>query len=121
MMDTRNTKKKGHAAENKACTFLQDKGLTIVERNYSCAPGEIDLIMQDGEDLVFVEVRSRNTTIAEALESIDGYKQAKIVRVASFYLQEKNWYDKVNCRFDVLAVTDTQMEWIKNAFFADNF
>ena len=121
MMDTHNTKKTGKAAEKKACEHLQANGLILVESNFFCSLGEIDLIMRDGEDLVFVEVRSRHRHIDDALESVDLYKQNKLVKVATFYLQKKQLYDKINCRFDIIAINDSKIEWIRDAFYADNF
>jgi putative endonuclease len=119
-MDTLNLKKIGNQAENHACEYLQKKGLRLIERNYFCALGEIDLIMQDNDEIVFVEVRSRNQ-YGDALESIDEYKQAKLIKTAMYYLQKTKQYDKVNCRFDVIGINNNQLEWIKNAFSADYF
>lgn len=120
MMDTFKNKKIGALAESKACDHLQSNGLKLIEKNFHCCLGEVDLIMQDGEDIVFVEVR-HNKQITHAIESIDHYKQSKIIKAATFYLQKKQLYDKVQARFDVVAVTDNELEWIKDAFHADNY
>lgn len=120
MMDIRNTKTIGNHAELKACEYLIANGLKLIERNFHCALGEIDLIMRDNNDIVFVEVRSRRNDI-DALESIDQYKQNKLVKTAMFYLQKHKITDKANCRFDVIAINSQHLEWIKDAFFADNF
>lgn len=107
----------GAAAENKARIFLEKNGLTFLEKNYACQFGEIDLIMQDGEYIVFVEVRLRNNEdYTSALESISKTKQYRISKTAIFYLIEKKWLNKMDCRFDVLAMDDTTIDWIKNAF-----
>jgi putative endonuclease len=119
MMDTFKNKKIGALSETKACEHLQANGLKLIERNFNCCLGEIDIIMQDGDEIVFVEVR-HNKHIAHAIESIDHYKQSKIIKAATFFLQKKQWYDKVHCRFDVVAVTDNDLEWIKDAFHTDN-
>ncbi len=116
-----NTKVQGNNAENMACHYLQSKGLLLLQQNFNCQVGEIDLIMQDTEEIVFVEVRSRNKNIIETLESVDLYKQKKIIKAANYYLQKKKWHDNVNCRFDVIGINLQQIEWIKNAFYADNF
>lgn len=89
-------------------------------KNYRCKTGEIDLIMQQGETLVFIEVRLRShRQFANAAESVTFAKQRKIIKTAQFYLQQHQLTDKINCRFDVIAFgEDTVPEWIKNAFCA---
>jgi len=107
----------GLQAEQLAATFLQSHGLKLVSKNYHCRHGEIDLIMQDKDVLVFVEVRLRsNTSFGSAADSINANKQQKLIHTAQFYLQEQ----KVNspCRFDAVLMnkTDTShIEWIRNA------
>lgn len=111
----------GQWAENTAKDHLQNRGLRFNESNYRCKLGEIDLIMQDKETLVFVEVRSRNNSrFGSGLESVNQYKQAKLIRAAKHYLQTKRLYDKCQCRFDVVSVSkqDSAVEWIANAFEA---
>jgi len=111
-------KRKGDWAENLALDYLTQAGLKLVERNYRCKQGEIDLVMQDGKDLVFVEVRYRNTQkFGGALSSVDWRKQKKIISTASQYLQTLR--NTPPCRFDVIAIQDMQkIEWLKNAFNA---
>lgn len=110
----------GQKAEVSACQFLQTKGLRLLERNYNCIFGELDLIMRDKDDIVFVEVRKRdNADFATALESISPPKRKKIIKSAAHFLQKMNWYDKVPCRFDVIAIHLDQIEWIKNAFYVE--
>ena len=111
---------KGAEAESKAANFLKQKGLKLVERNYLCRGGEIDLIMQEGEYLVFVEVRHRKSQdYGGALESVDYRKQAKLRRAAESYLLEKSLNDQA-ARFDVVcvdgALTKPDFQWIRNAF-----
>lgn len=111
----------GKQAEDKACQFLQEKGFRLLNQNYRCFLGEIDLIMQDGHDIVFVEVRSKRTIEhGTAIESITRAKQKKIIKTALRFLQERNWLNKVNCRFDVIGIhlieNQMKMDWIKNAF-----
>lgn len=111
-------KKKGDRAENLALDYLKQAGLKLIERNYRCKQGEIDLVMQDGEDLVFVEVRYRNTQkYGGAVSSVDWRKQKKIITAALQYLQTLKKIPP--CRFDVIAIQDQQkIEWLKNAFEA---
>ena len=108
----------GLAAEKYACDYLQKQGLKLVESNYSCRVGEIDLIMRDGEFLVFVEVRARTSSIhGNAIESVNYFKQKKLIKAASYYLLTKK-YTHLPCRFDVFALDGMQpkISWIKKIF-----
>jgi putative endonuclease len=109
----------GTSAEVQAEKFLVQQGLRPHARNYRCRLGEIDLIMQDADTLVFVEVRLRtNTRFSSAAESVDHRKQQKLLRAAQFYLQQHQLTESVQCRFDVVAFTGSRTipEWIQNAF-----
>lgn len=113
----------GKTAELFACQHLETKGLKLLSQNYRCYLGEIDLIMQDQDHIVFVEVRARQRTdYGNALESITEHKQKKLIRAATCFLQWKKWLYKVNSRFDVVAIHlirgEIKIEWIKNAFTA---
>jgi len=124
-MDTYHRHEIGKGFEKEACEFLQTKGFSLLVKNYSCKAGEIDLIMQDKEDIVFVEVRSRHhTKYGSALESITKSKMNKIIRTATLYLQAKKWLHTKNSRFDVIAISpvdgEMKMEWIKNAFLVES-
>ncbi|HSW69731.1 MAG TPA: YraN family protein [Gammaproteobacteria bacterium] len=113
-------KKLGYLAEQQACQFLQAKGLKLITQNYRSILGEIDLIMRDGEDIVFVEVRSRaKNYYGSAIETINKNKQKKILETSLFFLQQRNWLNKVNCRFDVIGINHDHLEWIQDAFTAD--
>lgn len=110
----------GARAEARAEAFLLQRGLVKREQNYRCKLGEIDLIMQHGEILVFIEVRLRtHQAFANAAESVTIRKQQKIIKTARYYLQQHQLTDKANCRFDVIAFSDNgEPEWIKDAFSA---
>ncbi|RYY74141.1 MAG: YraN family protein [Gammaproteobacteria bacterium] len=110
----------GAMAEDHAEIFLKQQGLVIVAKNYRCKSGEIDLIMQHADTLVFVEVRLRtHQAFAGAAESVTIRKQQKIIKTAQYYLQQYQLTDKANCRFDVVAFGENGTpEWIKNAFSA---
>ncbi len=83
------------------------KNLKLLEQNVNFRVGEIDLIMQDQQTLVFVEVRRRkHHKYGGALASITASKQKKLTRAALLYLQQKKLMDKVPCRFDLVAVSD---------------
>ena len=120
MTDTLNHLNKtqlGTIAEEKACAFLEARGLRLITRNYRSRMGEIDLIMQDTNEIVFIEVRSRAYDYyGTAIESIDITKQRKVIKSAVSYLQKQGWLDKINSRFDVVGVSPTNIEWIKDAF-----
>lgn len=109
----------GSEAEQVAATYLQQKGLILLENNYRCRFGEVDLIMRDGKTLVFVEVRLRsNSSFGGAGMSITGSKQQKLTRTAEHYLQQ---HGSSSCRFDAILMTKPDIEsieWIKNAFDA---
>jgi putative endonuclease len=108
---------RGEDAENLAAAFLQRAGLTLVERNYRCRFGEIDLIARDGATLVFVEVRMRSSErFGGAAASITAAKRAKLLRTARFYLA--GVARAPACRFDALLVNgrNDSIEWLKNAF-----
>jgi len=113
------TQTTGQAAEKQARHYLENQGLRLRARNYRSRFGEIDLIMVDGDTLVFVEVRLRtHTSYGGGLSSVDTRKQRKLARTALAYLQQHRLNDAY-CRFDVIAVHPqgtTTFEWIRNAF-----
>lgn len=111
------TLQRGGQAEALASRFLQKKGLKLCERNYRCKTGEIDLIMELGDQIVFVEVRMRrNPSFGTAAETVDRRKQQRLIRTAQHYLQRYR-FDNRPCRFDIIAIDgDQQIEWLQNAF-----
>ncbi len=103
----------GYKVEEKALSFLAGKGLKVIERNFRCRFGEIDLVMQEGEILVFVEVRKRkNRFFGGAAASVSRTKQQKLVKAANFYLLGR--YHMLVCRFDVIAFDGDECQWLKN-------
>jgi putative endonuclease len=107
----------GMLAEDLALAHLKQHGLELLERNFRCRMGEIDLIMRDGETLVFVEVRLRSrSAFASAAESIDARKQRRIVMAARYYLSGR---PERPCRFDCVVLDRASadaVEWIRSAF-----
>jgi len=94
----------GKLGETKAGEYLVRNGYQIIEKNFRTRYGEIDIIAKDGNDLVFVEVRSRSTkSFGAPEESITAKKQLKIKNLAQYYLQVHN-LNRVNCRFDVVVI-----------------
>lgn len=111
----------GLKSEQQACDYLLNKSFILIEKNYNARCGEIDLIMKDEGELVFVEVRSRHkNSYASALESVTPSKQRKLRLTAEHYLNKHYRNHPPACRFDVVAIDLTQtgfkIEWIKNAF-----
>ena len=107
---------RGHEAEGEALSYLIERGLTLVTRNYRAPCGEIDLIMRDLDCLVFIEVRFRkNDLFGGGLESVDYKKQRKLIKTAQYYLGSCQKYDKISCRFDVVSI-ENSIEWIPDAF-----
>lgn len=110
--------KSGDQAEHLAAQFLQRHGLTLVETNYRSRFGEIDLILRDGETLVFAEVRQRSRSdFGGAAASIDARKQQRLIITAQRYLGSLPRIPP--CRFDALLLDAAgNIEWVKNAFEA---
>ena len=110
----------GKQAEHWAADFLQKHGLQLLTQNFSSRLGEIDLIMQDNDMLVFVEVRQRRgTDFGGAAASVDIHKQKRLIRAAQYYLAKLD--STPPCRFDVVLMDDAEgrnVQWIKNAFEA---
>lgn len=108
----------GQAKERQAEDWLKARGLSAVARNVRCRHGEIDLVMRDGDTLVFVEVRyRRNAGYGGPHGSVDRPKQGRLTAAAAWYLQRHP--TRLPCRFDVLAIGDgDRMNWIRHAFTA---
>lgn len=115
----------GENAEQAACDFLLAKKLLLIERNVRYPFGEIDLLMQDGKELVFVEVRFRRSqSFGGGIESVTASKRKKMANAAQAWLaSHKQWMTSA-CRFDVIAVDWHQnafrCNWIKSAFDLDD-
>jgi putative endonuclease len=114
----------GNRSEQAATAFLRGLGYRILQRNYSCKLGELDLVALDGRCVVFVEVRSTGgDDPVRAAESVNIAKQRRLTRLAQHFLQQRRLHDHSG-RFDVLAVhwpADTDQPHIthyKNAFEA---
>lgn len=113
----------GNELENFAAEQLKQQGCQIVDKNFNCKLGEIDIILMDNEVLVFVEVRYRKqNSFGGAVASVDNKKQRKLVKAASLYLQIKKITNRYPCRFDVFAIQGEpqrlKFDWIKDAFSA---
>lgn len=119
----------GSAAEHAAEQWLHRHGLSTVARNFRCRLGEIDLVMQERGQLVFVEVRRRRRDdFGGAAASVTRAKQQRLIRAAQVFLaQQPRWRDAA-CRFDVLAARaignapgdELEWQWLRDAFGADS-
>lgn len=112
---------KGKQHENLARRYLEEQGLIFIAQNFAYAGGELDLIMQHGQQLVFIEVRYRkNQQFGGAAGSIDFRKIQKIRNTAALYLTKHYTRQAPACRFDVIAMTGDlskpEINWIRNAF-----
>jgi putative endonuclease len=121
---TTTTAERGRQAEKLARAWLEQKGLTHHASNWSCRLGEIDLVMQDGDTLVFVEVRFRNSrSFGGALASVTPQKQRRVQAAAGIWLSRQKHANPA-CRFDVLGMepddrNGIQYQWIQHAFMGD--
>ena len=112
----------GDRFEDLALRYLQSKGLKLTRRNYRCRMGELDLIMQADDTLVFVEVRYRdNPAFGKAVASVDYHKQRKLILAAQHFLLNSPQLQALPCRFDVVGVERDangilQLCWITDAF-----
>ncbi len=112
----------GNEYEKIASDFLIDNGCVILERNYRCKYGEIDIIAQDSEYLIFAEVKyrkGRGSGYPE--EAVNISKQRRISKTADFYRIRHGISDKVSCRFDVIAIDESGIRYYKNAFMYCGF
>lgn len=116
-----NTQSAGQQAEDQALDVLQRRGLRLVARNWRCRGGELDLVMLDGDTVVFVEVRFRSHAAwGGALESVDARKRGRLSAAAQQFLQAHPRWREHSCRFDVVAMSPGKsaaaFNWIQNAF-----
>lgn len=112
--------KLGTRGEDLACTLLKKQGYKIIERNFKTPIGEIDIVAREGQTLVFVEVKTRESSaFGSAKWAVDRKKQQKLSRLALYYLNLKDWKDRP-ARFDVVAVDlerqGERIELFRNAF-----
>ena len=108
----------GRRAEDAAARHLEAAGVTLLERNFRCRGGEIDLIGRAGKTLLFIEVRlRRNGSYGGAAASITPAKQARIILAARHYLATRT-RGEPDCRFDAVLIDGDRMDWLKDAFSA---
>jgi putative endonuclease len=120
-MDDRRRKEAGVAGESIALEFLRSQGLGLIERNYRCRGGEIDLVMLQEKTLVLVEVRFRSSTdFGGGAASVTWHKQRRLITAARHLMLSRADLRRYPARFDVIAVSPgngkPQVNWIRNAF-----
>ena len=123
-MSPDSTTQAGRRGEDLACRHLESQGLRLLQRNYRCRTGEIDLVMLDGGTLVLVEVRSRSTSEhGSAAATIGTRKQRRLIRAAQHLLLSRPDFRRLPARFDVVAIdpgpagaTEPVLTWIRDAF-----
>jgi len=112
----KNYRQIGAVYEKKAAEYLETQGYQILEMNFRCHQGEVDIIAMDGEYLVFCEVKYRTTnTYGTPSEAISVRKKKHISKVAQYYLYQHG-LQNVPIRFDVVGIQGTEMVLYKNAF-----
>lgn len=121
VVSNRNQRKVGGHYEEVAASYLTKQGLRILERNYRCRLGEIDIVGKEGQTYVFCEVKFRtNGGTGDPAEAVDSRKQAAIFRVAAYYLKQHGIWEETPCRFDVIAIQgvgeQSRIRWIPDAF-----
>lgn len=110
------TRQQGQRGEERAVEYLRARGYVVIERNFRCRVGEIDIVARDGDALVFVEVRTRaDDRFGTALETVTPAKQRRVARVAEVYLTMRRLHAAV-CRFDVVGITGERIELVRDAF-----
>lgn len=112
-----NTRQIGIRYEKKAAEYLMQRGYRIVEKNYRCRLGEIDLVGIEQDYLCFIEVKFRkNSRMGNPLEAIDLNKQRRIIKTAQFYILTHGVPQNIKCRFDAVGILDEKITLVKNAF-----
>ncbi len=110
-----NKRQIGDFYENSACAYLKAQGIKIIKRNYRCKLGEIDIIGKEGNCVIFFEVKYRKSdAYGYSVSAVDYKKQKRICKCASYFCMQNPWINEI--RYDVIGVTDTKIDWVRNAF-----
>lgn len=111
----------GAFGEELACKYLEDNGYRVLERNFSCRTGEIDIVAVEGDTVAFIEVKTRTSgRFGMPSEAVNCSKQKKLVKTSLYYLQSRKLFDYMS-RFDVIEIVmdeenNSQINLIKDAF-----
>jgi len=108
---------KGRAGEDAAASYLEEKGLLILEKNFRSRMGEIDIVALDGNTLIFVEVKAWSSYGIDALEhAIDAKKRHKIIETSKYFLSLHRKYRYMAIRFDVIFISSEGITHLASAF-----
>ena len=117
MSVTKNNRATGSIYEEKIAAFLKQNGFMILERNYRCKQGEIEIIAKDGNSFGWIEVNGRARGSAGfSLEAIDHRKAMRIRNAAVYYLFSHQFPEETPCRFDAAGIDGEEITYIRNAF-----
>lgn len=117
-----NKREIGKRYEDKARIYLENNGYKIIESNFSCKIGEIDLIGKNEDYICFIEVKYRDSdSLAKGFYAVDKAKQKKIYKVAQVYLLYNRLNQNTPCRFDVVSIDGNEITLIKNAFVGEKY
>lgn len=117
MLQERNKRKLGAKVEQAVKEYLSDHGFIILEMNYRCRQGEVDIIAKDQQYYVFIEVKYRNSLkYGLPQEAVGNAKQKRICKAARYYLYSQGLGEFAPVRFDVAAVLENKIQYYKNAF-----
>lgn len=112
-----NYRKRGTYYEQASIRWLEEKGYRIIDKNFRCKFGEIDIIAMDGDVLVFIEVKYRSTFKSGApWEAVGLMKQHRICQCAKWYIMSKHLSLSAPMRFDVISISGSDITHFKNAF-----
>lgn len=114
-----NTRVVGGIYEEQCANYLKKHGFQIVTQNYKCKIGEIDIIAVKNNILRFIEVKYRkNESFGFPIEAVNKRKQNKMMKAASWFLNENKQYENMQCSFDVISITENHVEYLFNCFGA---
>lgn len=115
-----NRRRTGSRYEQLAAASLVRMGFEILEQNYRCRAGEIDLIAREQRYLVFIEVKYRSSgQSGDPAEAVDRKKQRRIIKTARYYLMTHGYSEDTPCRFDVAAILGEEVRLIRDAFWME--
>lgn len=117
MIRDKNKRRLGATAEQAVRTYLEQHGIAVLKMNYRCRQGEVDVIAKDGDYYIFIEVKYRNSVrYGMPQDAVDMKKQHRISRTALYYLYSHGLGEDTPVRFDVAAIVENKIHYIKNAF-----
>ena len=109
----------GNIGEDMASAILKQYGYDVIDRNYRCKLGEIDIIAKKNKEIIFIEVKYRKTNkFGYGYEAVDRRKIMKILKLANYYIQSKKYQD-YKIRFDCMSYLGDELDWIKNIVWGD--